>query len=108
MAKYIEAEELINALFQNVEDLYQRGWNDALRLAINYAPTADVQKVRHGRWEYTKELYRDPNGTHLFYGKICSECNSVSPYDSPYCMNCGANMQQGVTLVGAKMDEVEE
>lgn len=75
---------------------------------LDYFPAADVVEVRHGRWEYTKDLYRDPNGNHLFYGKICSECNSVSPYDSPYCMNCGANMQQGVTLVGAKMDEVKE
>lgn len=71
---------------------------------IKALPSAE----RRGRWEYTKELYRDPNGNHLFYGKICSECNSVSPYDSPYCMNCGANMQQDVTLVGAKMDEKED
>ena len=75
---------------------------------LTHFPAADVVEVKHGRWEYTKELYRDPNGNHLFYGKICSECHNVSPYDSPYCMNCGANMQQGVTLAGAKMVNEDE
>lgn len=84
-----------------VEDESCKVW---FKLALKQLPSAE----RRGRWKYTKELYRDPNGNHLFYGKICSECNSVSPYDSPYCMNCGANMQQNVTLVGAKMNEVEE
>lgn len=124
MKKYINAE-VFKAKIMNYGRIYEgdripipfykehcgKMFTELLRWVceeVDDALPADVAEVRRGRWEYTKELYRDPNGTHLFYGKICSECNSVSPYDSPYCMNCGANMQQGVTLVGAKMDEVEE
>ena len=81
--------------------------NDSICAQQAIDALADLPSAeRRGRWEYTRELYRDPDGNHLFYGKICSECGSVSPYDSPYCMNCGANMQPEITL--ANKGEVEE
>lgn len=52
---------------------------------------------RHGHWKHTRDLYSCPDGNQLFYGKICSVCNNVSPYETPYCMNCGAKMDEGCT-----------
>ena len=70
----------------------------------NYALVAkeDLLKLfcgteRHGHWKYTHDLYSCPDGNQLFYGKICSVCNNVSPYETPYCMNCGAKMDEGCT-----------
>ena len=60
--------------------------------AIEEAPVADVQPVRHGRWEYYKN-----NGIINTY--ICTNCQSkvemaidVEPSKFKYCPNCGARM----------------
>lgn len=56
---------------------------------LNDIPTADVQEVKHGRWE---KIYGQP---HII---LCSVCHSTSVEGRyNYCQNCGA-----------KMDEVEE
>ena len=68
--------------------------HDAIEILaeIEYAPTADVEEVRHGEWEqnpYCKRIY------------FCSECGrhiedgSCNPYEHfPYC-HCGAKMDGG-------------
>ena len=92
MTKYINVNELIYGLFQNVEDAYQRGWNDALKVAVNYAPAADVQEIRHGKWIYKGNRGRFP-------ACECSVCGNVENADWAvlgdnvnYCPNCGAKM----------------
>ena len=73
---------------------------DTLEELIDYAPTVDVEPVRHGRWIKRSKVYPD------------------FPYDSTYtyeCSNCGYTDTHGEDVevpfcwhCGAKMDEVEE
>lgn len=61
--------------------------------AIDEAPAADVQEVRHGEW---KECYED--WRKQIAGDECSVCGfqhfgaSISHYH--YCPNCGAKMDE--------------
>lgn len=51
---------------------------------IEDIPAADVQPVRHGRWN----VYSAKHGLYS-----CSECHCVPAFlHSPYCPNCGAKM----------------
>ena len=56
---------------------------------IEDMPAADVEPVRHGRWEafYAEELcgYR-----RAYY--VCSNCFNSSDDEFDYCPNCGARM----------------
>ena len=70
---------------------------DLDRLAIEAVPSADVQPVRHGRWEWIASTAVEQHGTWLPYLKEgltvkCSECGSR--FDRPwhYCPSCGATM----------------
>lgn len=47
---------------------------------LDRVPTADVQEVKHGKWEYTDLAY------------TCSECKAVSFNTDYFCHNCGAKM----------------
>lgn len=105
MGKYIDAEaffKLINTTLPYGEldypdkAVYNAAISDMCGMLTHFPP-ADVQEVRHGRWKHTRDLYSCPDGNQLFYGKICSVCNNVSPYETPYCMNCGAKMDEGCT-----------
>ena len=54
-----------------------------VRMALQMTPTADVQEVRHGKWEKCKECcceYR------------CSVCEYELCRTTNYCPNCGAKM----------------
>lgn len=61
---------------------------------FNSTSTADVQEVRHGKWEQCFEDYRKQ-----IEGDKCSVCNfehygtSIRHYY--YCPNCGAKMDKG-------------
>lgn len=56
---------------------------------LDRVPTADVQEVKHGKWEYNE------NGC-----ISCSECKTSFAFrdeiwfksDNKYCRNCGAKM----------------
>ena len=99
MAEYIEREEVIDAIenFLKMDRYYHpygRGKNIPIKemvSRVNEIPSADVQPVKHGRW--------DGYGT-------CSACGD--PWDllmtndgddtgywyemPPFCPNCGARM----------------
>lgn len=101
MNEYISREELIKAL----ETDYNRSWcskpqgseeyvegardeyDDVLKIICDMA-AADVQPVKHGRWENTNT----PNQLR------CSNCeiiHVIAQYpcgDIKYCPNCGARM----------------
>lgn len=83
--KYIEAEKL--KLKVNHEMDMQDTYLPAHFFDIvDDMPAADVQKVKHGRWERVGDVtYR------------CSVCGEISCCNSLFCGDCGA-----------KMDEVEE
>lgn len=67
--------------------------------AIEQAPAADAEPVRHGAWigvEY--DGYAD--GYPVYYLWECSECRDEHEGDedtlTPYCHNCGAKMDAEV------------
>ena len=60
---------------------------------VEYAPTADVAPVRHGRWI---EHYKSDAPPTLKERWICSWCGNVQTYGiTDYCPNCGAKMDEG-------------
>lgn len=82
MSKYINSDELIKF----------RVSNDPVVIAVNAAPAADVQEVRHGKW---KECFED--WRHQIQGNKCSACGfeiygDISNFN--YCPNCGAKMDE--------------
>lgn len=92
MARYIDAEKIFVKIPKFIDD-----YNDILVplsdviKAIQQTPTADVQEVRHGRWEEIRDAYG------RLEGWIHTECGREVKTKECYCPNCGA-----------KMDEAEE
>lgn len=80
MARYIDAH--------NLAKVYMGKGKDKLRLAtvineIELAPTADVQEVKHGKFE----LVGNGKGA-------CSNCHRLDSIDklAKYCRYCGAKL----------------
>ncbi len=74
MSKYIDADKLPNIYTATHQELV---------LALEETPAADVQEVRHGRWEQVGDnTYR------------CSVCGEISCCNSPFCSECGAKMDE--------------
>ena len=95
MSKYIDAEKIP---WTDLND-GRGGVNVYVTFLEKVArmPAADVQEVRHGRWE--DEVYTA--GALKMYGHKCSACGAITPVSVAkyrYCPNCGASM----------MDEVSE
>lgn len=94
-----EAAQAINVLpkcyrnyqTDNLDDAYEKGWEDAL-FSLNALSTIDP--VKHGKWE----LHEYPDG---YYHTVCSECgkdyNEMVYFLKKvhYCPNCGAKMDGG-------------
>ena len=86
MDDYISRQAAINALENTQVELMSEEW-DELTDAIMEVPSADVQPVRHGRWEkkwhsvFKEEL------------PCCSVCNNFMAFRWRYCPNCGATMR---------------
>ena len=79
------------------------GFSHAIRM-VNSIPAADVEEVRHGRWEEAEDDY------YGLYIIKCSECREewcfevdydVKDLNYNYCPNCGALM------VGESNDKCE-
>ncbi len=87
MARYIDAEKLLERLNDLVSDNKDIQWaiSDAIPKEIEKVPTADVKEIARGEWT-------DPD-IDMYCIYICSNCNEYSEYDSPFCPNCGAIMK---------------
>lgn len=94
--EYIEKSKLISDIecidicdCTDIDDIFIE-----VERTIDEQPTADVQEVRHGKWEQCFEDYRKQ-----IEGDKCSVCNfehygtSIRHYY--YCPNCGAKMDKG-------------
>ena len=78
MAEYIERE----ATLKEAESRIMWGASaTAVYEAIQEAPAADVEPVRHGRWMNKGSL-----------SCRCSECGCKSNKETQWCPNCGAKM----------------
>lgn len=101
MARYIDAEKLIYQLRQNQMWTKSRDLTEAI-ITVQNQPTADVEKVKHGKWK--KSQFSGRSGFYSLRDVICSECGiySTFPQDNIehpmfYCPNCGAKMDGGKT-----------
>ena len=98
MAQYIDREsamllpelpkEYRNYQTDNLDDAYEQGWHDAL-CCLEHIPAADVAPVRHGRW-----ICVDTDTEQFF---LCNRCKKKEYWESNYCPNCGAKMNEEVT-----------
>ena len=81
MPEYFEKETFKSWMKENITE------NPMILTAIDYAPSADVEPVRHGYWQVG--YFRD---------RVCSCClhpdNELVDYPHPYCPNCGAKMDK--------------
>ena len=88
MARYIDADEFIKYEIERngcVPFIDGGNYNvDRLDDEVNYFPSADVQKVRHGKW---KEVYK--NDIAIVYE--CTNCKHLTFGISDYCI-CGTKM----------------
>ncbi len=100
MARYIDADNLINELSAACMPIYEKGItgilgdNSSIADIINEQPTADVQEVKRGYWKFNQH-------SKVVASFRCSECqtpfynfgNSKILSPTPYCPNCGARME---------------
>lgn len=102
MARYIDADNLINELSAACMPIYEKGItgilgdNSSIADIINEQSTADVQEARHGKWESTELMYE--NGC-----TRCSECKTEY-YASDLEEICGDTFPIYCPLCGARMD----
>lgn len=106
MAKYIDADNLINELSAACMPIYEKGItgilgdNSSIADIINEQPTADVQEVKHGRWVYkgrTKVVNTDNVGILKGYRTITEEnidkatiiLKKRITVKIPFCSLCG-------------------
>lgn len=93
MAEYINREQLLELInedckYKNPTNEYTRGCNevcDWVIKTIKNIPTADVQEVRHAKFE----LVYDGKG-------VCNNCHRLDSIDklAKYCRYCGAKMDK--------------
>lgn len=99
MARYIDADNLIDELSAACMPIYEKGItgilgdNSSIADIINEQPTADVQEVRRGYWISE----RDPDENNRIQCFHCSVCDDDFHYigafvATKYCPNCGARM----------------
>lgn len=89
MPEYLEKETFKSWMKENITE------NLMILTAIDYAPSADVEPVRHGHWE------ADVCDRVSMAGKLenlicykCSACGMFSCQETKYCYNCGAKMDE--------------
>lgn len=97
MAEYIDRQALLDTL-PSVKENMQISLYAAVAdfiIKISTVPAADVEPVRHGRWEEAIRTRR------LIAGKIedfrcyeCSACGKSSFYKTDFCSYCGAKMDE--------------
>lgn len=93
MRKYIETDKL-KQMVEHEMDMQDTYLPAHFFDIVDDMPAADVQEVRHGRWEDGKRMGFD--GTFHWF-RQCSECLYEREDDNPdkdtnYCPNCGSRM----------------
>ncbi len=93
MGEYISREETAKAFCEKCRGYYdghciRRGECDVD--VIQTAPSADVQPVKHGRWEHHAGM----NSKCTYCGNYfpVAEFEKKRPFDVNYCIWCGARM----------------
>ena len=94
MSRYIDAEALYNTVNEGTS-IYGNSTLARVLIAIDNAPTADVEEVRHGEWIPPQFLGR--SGFYNIKEFNCNLCDKVfwvadGHRNMNYCPNCGAKM----------------
>ena len=100
MARYKDIEPIIDFIEKglNNPDKTKAFGHDAIEILteIEYAPTADVAEVRHGRWKRVRWVKcDDPDGGYWIVR--CNQCSIPHFKEYNFCPSCGARMDGGVT-----------
>lgn len=90
MARYIDADELIAEIKSlkislSGKDIFIDRAKESVLRVIDEQPTADVEEVKHGEWDYI--------ATHDCFS--CNICKFDSDVAMKYCGRCGAKMDGG-------------
>lgn len=101
MTEYLNKKDLINF----IKDTRQRLPHDSkdfftrdnmllnFEQIVSQMPTADLAKVRHGKWEVVfdgnAKLYEN-----MFECSVCKTTHIGHPNVGRYCPNCGAKMDE--------------
>ena len=89
MPRYIDADNIklkgISIFDQNLEILIPLS---DVRKSLQMTPTADVQKVRHGKWIRGNYVC----GEYEFKCSVCGNTEWHTSYSTPFCPHCGARM----------------
>ena len=90
MGEYLEKEAFKSWMKKNITN------NPMILKSIDYAPSADVEPVRHGHWiEHDEDIWSNE--------AECSECHKRIGHSGlpdrflrefKYCHNCGAKMDE--------------
>ena len=91
MAKYYNAETLLEFVKQNTPNFNSETTMQCVERAIKEAPTADVAEIKQGEWIICCDGYYP-------YCSLCGyePIRPLGNYDNrtPYCPNCGAKMRK--------------
>lgn len=98
MADFIDREALMKFPIrrdhcdkEHANEHFINGIETVMEYAENL-PTADVEPVRHGRWEMRPTgMETDTGPEYKAYCTVCNEPNKQ--YQPPYWPHCGAKMQ---------------
>lgn len=85
MPEYIEREAAVEAVRCSPD----MAINEELEGLVRDVPAADVEPVRHGRWNSPLDKRRKAS-------LRCSQCFGLSHAAYAYCPNCGAKMDEEV------------
>lgn len=83
MPEYLEKEAFKSWTKENITK------NPMILKAIDYAPSADAEPVRHGHWTETVIPEEVPD-----YDCVCSLCGKSGLPIYNFCPNCGAKMDK--------------
>lgn len=99
MAKYINLEKVMTKIRERIENPTVIGW---LMSILIEQSVADVQEVRHGKWEDKGICHNYPkDGVNKYHLLICSRCGCMHRarkhengvfINANYCPNCGCKM----------------
>ena len=100
--EYIERGALLNEIEETrplnwigtAAEITEQADYDSFENLVKSQPTADVQEVRHGKWQS-----RYINSNNIYNDWYCSECDYYSDIRNKnnlgnYCPNCGAKMDK--------------
>lgn len=92
MADFIDREAVLTEIYQYTRHYWPTV--SYVEFIIQKQPAADVEPVRHGRWEMRPTgMATDTGPEYKAYCTVCNEPNKQ--YQPPYCPHCGAKMDGG-------------